>query len=100
MIEPDLILRARLKDSCVTTAQFRRADLAPERDLHARKWFDYRFMSPSEATAIFRVEYEKVCPAGRLVLRELVNAVSSASTMRPAPPNGPLEARRQGAFRL
>ena len=60
MTETDLILRARLKDSCVTTAQFRRADLTSERDLHTRKWFDYRFMSPSEATAIFRAEYEKV----------------------------------------
>ena len=60
MTAPDLNFRQRHKDSCVTTTQFRRADLTSERDLHTRKWFDYRFMSPREATAIFRAEYEKV----------------------------------------
>lgn len=60
MTASELIFRQRHKDSCITTAQFRRADLTSERDLHKRKWFDYRFMSPREATAIFRAEYEKV----------------------------------------
>jgi hypothetical protein len=60
MTASDLIFMQRHKDSRVTTAQFRRADLTSERDLHTRKWFDYRFMSPREATAIFRAEYEKV----------------------------------------
>ena len=60
MTASELIFRQRHKDSCITTAQFRRADLTSERDLHKRKWFDYQFMSPREATAIFRAEYEKV----------------------------------------
>jgi hypothetical protein len=60
MTESDLILKARHKDSCETTAFFNRTDLIDERMLHHRKWFDYRFMSPREATSIFRTEYEKV----------------------------------------
>jgi hypothetical protein len=60
MIEPNLLLRARHKENCVTTSQFRREDLILERELHSCKWFDYRFISPSEATAIFRKTYQEV----------------------------------------
>ena len=60
MTETDLILRARHKDSCETTTFFNRTDLMDERTLHHHKWFDYRFMSPKEATKIFRTKYQRV----------------------------------------
>jgi hypothetical protein len=54
------LFRLRHQDNCQTAARFRREDLVPERELHTRKWFDYRFMSPKEATNVFRAEYQKV----------------------------------------
>lgn len=35
-------------------------DIDVERELHSLKWFDYRFMSPSDATDQFRTEYQRV----------------------------------------
>lgn len=60
MAETDLILRTRHRDSCAMTAYFKKTDLVDERALHRSKWFDYRFMSPREATHLFRTEFQKV----------------------------------------
>jgi hypothetical protein len=35
-----------------------------ERDLYTTKWFDYRFLSPTEATELFRIEYKKAFKLG------------------------------------
>jgi len=41
-------------------AFFRKKDRVDERELHHLKWFDYRFMSPKEATLTFRDEFQKL----------------------------------------
>lgn len=54
------ILNNRSKNSRETARLFSQSDLVPERQLHDLKWFDYRFMAPSEATSLFRSEFQKV----------------------------------------
>lgn len=60
MTETNLIFTARHKDSCKTTVFLGEIDRVDERELHHLKWFDYRFMSPREATLHFRDEFQKL----------------------------------------
>jgi hypothetical protein len=60
MTDSSLTFDARYRDNCKTTQLFAKADRIDERELHDLKWFDYRFMSPREATLKFREEFQTV----------------------------------------
>lgn len=60
MNEANKVFYDRLRDNCKSGVLIARSDQERERELHAQKWFDYRFMSPIEATYLFRNEYQKV----------------------------------------
>lgn len=51
----------RRREQILATAPFMtQADHALERELHATKWFDYRFMSPMDATQRFAEDYAEI----------------------------------------
>jgi hypothetical protein len=50
-------LAKRQEASLDTARNYSFADRLDERELHELKWFDYRFMAPREATALFAREY-------------------------------------------
>lgn len=47
----------RLADLAIMRTLIHSKDFAIERDLMTTKWFEYRFMSPLEATEVFRAKY-------------------------------------------
>lgn len=53
-------LKIRLENNMIAASSITRTDLALERELHQTKWFDYRFISPMEATHQFRVAYSEI----------------------------------------
>jgi hypothetical protein len=53
-------LKARIENNWICAQSMSRKDLEAERELHQSKWFDYRFISPMEATHHFRAEYSKI----------------------------------------
>jgi hypothetical protein len=53
-------LQVRVSQILCTSAMLARKDLRIERDLNRQKWFDYRFMSPIEATLQFRKLFQEV----------------------------------------
>ena len=50
----------QVRDCLAVASKLDRADLALERQLHGSKWFDYRFVTPKQATLIFKAAYQKV----------------------------------------
>ena len=52
-------LTARLADNRLCAELMSRKDLELERKLHQSKWFDYRFVSPMDATHQFRAAYSE-----------------------------------------
>lgn len=57
-VVPEWVL-ARNKDNIEAVMSVGADVVREERDLYTTKWFDYRFLSPTEATELFRVEYNK-----------------------------------------
>ncbi|SEE05654.1 hypothetical protein SAMN05444161_4738 [Rhizobiales bacterium GAS191] len=55
--------RERLRLMLKAVSKIDSARLADERELAAIKWFDYRFMSPVEATVVFSQDYQKAFKA-------------------------------------
>ena len=55
-----LKLRTRIESNWLCVTSVSRKELGLERQLHQSKWFDYRFISPMEATSQFRDEYIKI----------------------------------------
>lgn len=53
-------LRARVESNWLCVKSMPRKDLELERKLHQTKWFDYRFISPMEATHQFRDAYSEI----------------------------------------
>jgi hypothetical protein len=53
-----LLIRAR--ENFHVTRNFSKFDRERERNWYGQKWFDYRFISPTEATARFRLVYQNV----------------------------------------
>ncbi len=53
-------LKARIESNWICVKSMSRRDLERERKLHQSKWFDYRFISPMEATHLFRVAYSEI----------------------------------------
>jgi hypothetical protein len=53
-------LRARIESNWTCVKSMSRKDLEVERKLHQSKWFDYRFISPMEATRQFRVAFSEI----------------------------------------
>jgi hypothetical protein len=53
-------LTARLADNRLCAELMSRKDLELERKLHQSKWFDYRFVSPMDATHQFRTAYSEI----------------------------------------
>jgi hypothetical protein len=53
-------LRARIENNLICAKSMSRKDLESERKLHQSKWFDYRFISPMEATHQFRVVFSEI----------------------------------------
>jgi hypothetical protein len=53
-------LTARLADNRLCAELMSRKDLELERKLHQSKWFDYRFVSPMDATHQFRAAYSEI----------------------------------------
>ena len=65
------VLPPQVRDSRLASQRVEKSDLVPERELHHLKWFDYRFMTPLQATEQFRLEFQKVY---RLKFRKNVNS--------------------------
>src|SRR5690242_19007626 len=59
MSSDDEILRARIKDLVRAAEVVEKGRRQEERDLHHTKWFDFRFMSPVDATRQFAQHYEE-----------------------------------------
>jgi hypothetical protein len=57
---PPSIFQIRLNKLLLTSPRLARKDLRIERELNRKKWFDYRFMSPMEATLQFREIFQDV----------------------------------------
>jgi len=55
-----LKLKTRIESNWLCVTSVSRKELGLERQLHQSKWFDYRFISPMEATSQFRDEYIKM----------------------------------------
>jgi hypothetical protein len=55
----EIWLRKRVSDSCDATNRTGAESMQKEKDLYTTKWFDYRFLTPTEADALFKAEYEK-----------------------------------------
>lgn len=55
-----IAITERVEISAKSLKLLSKSDLVLERHLHDSKWFDYRFMSPLEATIQFRKEFQKV----------------------------------------
>ena len=53
-------LRARIESNWICVKSMSRKDLELERKLHQSKWFDYRFISPMEATHHFRAAFSEI----------------------------------------
>ena len=64
--------------------------LAMERELTTTKWFGYRFMSPLEATDLFRVRYQAACQAyvRRNLDIEVAKRYKGVASVRPAASSG------------
>jgi hypothetical protein len=54
------VIQVRARDNFDATSKFSKLDRERERDLYGQKWFDYRFLSPTAATAHFYVLYQDV----------------------------------------
>jgi hypothetical protein len=52
-------IRNRLQLTAKSLELFAKKDLIDERQLHGMKWFDYRFMTPMEATMKFREVFQE-----------------------------------------
>jgi hypothetical protein len=55
----EIWLRKRVSDNCDATNRTGAESMQKEKDLYTTKWFDYRFLTPTEANALFKAEYEK-----------------------------------------
>ena len=53
-------LKDRARENIMAAVFHHKADRQIERGLHKQKWFDYRFLSPTAATARFCVLYQEV----------------------------------------
>jgi hypothetical protein len=53
-------LKTRIESNWFCVGWMSRKDLELERKLHQSKWFDYRFISPMEATHQFRTAYSEI----------------------------------------
>jgi hypothetical protein len=53
-------LKTRIETNWPCVKSMSRKDLELERKLHQSKWFDYRFVSPMEATHQFRAAYSEI----------------------------------------
>jgi hypothetical protein len=51
--------RARIRTNIEAVESLGGIVIREERDLYTTKWFDYRFLSPTEATNLFKLEYTK-----------------------------------------
>jgi hypothetical protein len=54
------LVQVRARENFHATSNFSKSDRERERKLHGQKWFDYRFLSPTAATAHFYVLYQDV----------------------------------------
>ena len=52
------VLQIRFRENCEATWKFSKLDRERERILYGKKWFDYRFLSPTAATARFYDLYQ------------------------------------------
>jgi hypothetical protein len=55
-----LAVLTRARKSFSLTWKFSKIDREKERNLYRQKWFDYRFISPTDATARFYILYQEV----------------------------------------
>lgn len=60
MTDEQSVLRERTENNWPAVEKLSRADLEMERTLHQTKWYDYRFISPMEATYQFRALYSEI----------------------------------------
>jgi hypothetical protein len=52
-------VRARIRTNIEAVKLLGGIVIREERDVYTTKWFDYRFLSPAEATYLFKLEYKK-----------------------------------------
>lgn len=57
-VDPNQLIERRRKNNLCAVLNIDAATLSHERELNETKWFDYRFMTPFEATLLFRGEYQ------------------------------------------
>jgi hypothetical protein len=64
--------------------------LEKERELTTTKWFGYRFMSPLEATELFRMLYQAACQSyvRKNIDIEVAKIYKGVASVRPLAPNG------------
>lgn len=60
---PELV-RARIMTNIEAVKSLGAGVVREEMDLYTTKWFDYRFISPTEATNLFKSEYKKAFKIG------------------------------------
>jgi hypothetical protein len=56
---PSLSIRSVVRDNRLTALKISKLQAAHERNLDQTKWFDYRFLTPMEATEAFAIAYQQ-----------------------------------------